>query len=107
MIYREQMSDKHVTLSMRRSGTPAADTFPDGRTAGHAHPGRKTVSGAVPLPAFPSDIQQHIGNLLRASYNEVLTEPIPDRFLQLLDELESASAENPDKKGNPRDEAGS
>jgi len=32
-------------------------------------------------------IDQHIGQELRALYNEVLAEPIPDRFLNLIDQL--------------------
>jgi hypothetical protein len=31
-----------------------------------------------------TDLQDHIGRQLRAVYNEVLDEPIPDRFRQLL-----------------------
>ncbi|MEG6509371.1 NepR family anti-sigma factor [Methyloligella sp. 2.7D] len=34
------------------------------------------------------DLQGHIGRQLRASFDEVAREPIPDRFLQLLQELE-------------------
>ncbi|MEN9754003.1 MAG: Anti-sigma factor NepR [Pseudomonadota bacterium] len=32
-------------------------------------------------------LDQHIGQELRALYNEVLAEPIPDRFLNLIDQL--------------------
>lgn len=32
-------------------------------------------------------IDQHIGQELRALYNEVLAEPIPDRFLNLINQL--------------------
>jgi hypothetical protein len=32
-------------------------------------------------------IDQHIGQELRSLYNEVLAEPIPDRFLNLIDQL--------------------
>ena len=38
-------------------------------------------------------IQAHIGRQLRAVYNEVLAEPVPDRFLKLLAELARKEAE--------------
>lgn len=33
-------------------------------------------------------IQDHIGQELRAMYDEVLQQPIPDRFLELLEALD-------------------
>ena len=38
----------------------------------------------VPLPA----VEQLISRQLRAIYDEVVNEPVPDRFVQLLEELE-------------------
>ncbi len=35
-----------------------------------------------------SDLQAHIGRQLRAVYDEVVNEPVPDRFLKLLQELD-------------------
>lgn len=35
-----------------------------------------------------SDLQAHIGRQLRAMFDEVAQEPIPDRFLQLLNDLD-------------------
>lgn len=63
-----------------------------------ANPGMQPVSEApaVPGPAAnrgPSqsglgpDIQATIGRQLRMVYHEVLSEPIPDRFVRLLEEL--------------------
>ncbi len=61
-------------------------------------PGRKTMSqqisgspmaGAAPVHAcLEPELQDHIGRQLRAVYNELLQEPIPDRFLRLLADLE-------------------
>jgi len=34
------------------------------------------------------DIRNHLGRKLRASYDELVRQPVPDRFRQLLDELE-------------------
>ncbi|WP_075217197.1 NepR family anti-sigma factor [Mongoliimonas terrestris] len=38
------------------------------------------------------DLQAHIGLRLKAFYDSVLSEPIPDRFAQLLDRLDDAEA---------------
>lgn len=37
-----------------------------------------------------SDLQAHIGIRLKAFYDSVLSEPIPDRFAELLDRLDAA-----------------
>jgi hypothetical protein len=34
------------------------------------------------------DIQSHLGRTLKASYEEMLRQPVPDKFHQLLKELE-------------------
>ena len=34
------------------------------------------------------DIQAHIGRQLRAGYVDILNQPVPDRFLDLLTELD-------------------
>src|SRR5690349_9494363 len=36
---------------------------------------------------FESQVQGHIGRQLRAVYDEVLHQPIPERFLELLSQL--------------------
>jgi hypothetical protein len=48
-----------------------------------AHPGE-----APPVGRMEAELQDHIGRELRALYNEVVEEPIPERFLKLLDDLE-------------------
>jgi hypothetical protein len=40
-----------------------------------------------------ADLQAHIGRQLRAVYNEVVNEPVPDRFIKLLEELERNKAD--------------
>lgn len=40
-------------------------------------------------PALDANIQRHIGRHLRAMFEEVASQPVPDRFLDLLDQLES------------------
>jgi Anti-sigma factor NepR len=41
--------------------------------------------------ALPIAMQDLLGDKLRAYYNEVAREPVPDRFEQLLKELEARS----------------
>lgn len=44
---------------------------------------QENVSGSV-----GDEIQAHIGDRLKAYYDNVLTEPVPDRFLELLAKLD-------------------
>ncbi|HTZ70491.1 MAG TPA: NepR family anti-sigma factor [Acetobacteraceae bacterium] len=37
------------------------------------------------------DIQAHLGRQLRALYDEVASQPVPDRFVKLIEELERRS----------------
>ncbi|GLK78536.1 NepR family anti-sigma factor [Methylopila turkensis] len=54
---------------------------------------RKTAETEV-----DQDVQAHIGRQLRAGYVDILNQPVPDRFLELLAELDKAqgAAERPD-----------
>jgi hypothetical protein len=38
-------------------------------------------------------VRTHIGRKIKAVYDEVLQEPVPDRFLNLLDELSKKERE--------------
>jgi hypothetical protein len=40
-------------------------------------------------PALDADIQRHIGRHLRAMFETVAAEPVPDRFVALLEQLEA------------------
>jgi hypothetical protein len=40
-----------------------------------------------------SDVQAHIGRQLRAGYVDILNQPVPDRFLELLAELDQKQEE--------------
>jgi len=50
-------------------------------------------------PGFPkgamleADLQAHIGRQLRAVYDEVVNEAVPDRFLRLIEELARKKAD--------------
>ena len=64
--------------------------------------GANTAPGAAGLaPA----IQAHLGQQLRAVYDDLTNQPVPDKFLQLLDALERqhASAAAP-AAGKPDDQ---
>jgi len=37
-----------------------------------------------------SQTRKHIGRMLKATYDEVAHEPVPDKFLDLLKQLEAA-----------------
>ena len=41
-------------------------------------------------------IDEHIGRHLKAIYDDVLKQPIPERFLDLLDQLESGPSQEED-----------
>jgi hypothetical protein len=45
------------------------------------------------------ELQALIGHRLRARYAEVLAEPIPDKFLDLLDQLDRPSGDEMDMSG--------
>jgi hypothetical protein len=50
---------------------------------------RKAASrGASPLPAGDAKADQYIADQLKAMYDAVVVEPIPDRLLQLLNRLD-------------------
>ncbi len=47
------------------------------------------ADGQAPLNPFDTDIQSHIGRQLRALYDSVVSQPVPDRFHELLSQLEA------------------
>ena len=48
-----------------------------------------SVEGAGEEHVLASEIQSKLGQKLQEAYAEVIAEPVPDRFLQLLDDLEA------------------
>jgi hypothetical protein len=46
-----------------------------------------------PVP-LETGVQAHIGNLLRAMYDSALKEPVPERFLELLRQMDAKSDRN-------------
>jgi hypothetical protein len=73
----------------------AQDTVKRGQVS-DMKPTAETVanSPAPPLDAIvEADLQVQIGRQLRAVYDEVVSEGVPDRFLRLLEELERKKTE--------------
>lgn len=52
---------------------------------------KATSRSASPLPAVDVKADQYIADQLKAMYEAVVVEPIPDRLLQLLDRLDDES----------------
>jgi hypothetical protein len=44
-------------------------------------------------PEIDGELQAHIGRHLKASYDDILVQNVPDRFLELLQSLEKKEAE--------------
>ncbi len=54
-----------------------------------SRPEARMQDGAVPAePSLGRDIQSKIGQQLRAMYDEVVSQGVPARFVDLLDRLE-------------------
>jgi hypothetical protein len=49
----------------------------------------------TPDAMLEAELQAQIGRQLRAVYDEVVNEAVPDRFLRLLEELERKQTERP------------
>ena len=46
------------------------------------------IDASATAPAIDEKIQRHIGRKLKASYEELIKQPVPDKFRNLLDELQ-------------------
>lgn len=64
----------------------------------------ETSGGDGPAP-LASGLQGHIGRYLRHLYDDVVQQPVPDRFVQLLEELERKTAST-QKNGAAAQDAG-
>lgn len=69
---------------------------------------RAAQGASAPPPAtrdarLESDIQAHLGRQLRAIYDEVAAQPVPDRFMKLLQQLEQKSAAQTGKPASEED----
>ena len=56
-------------------------------------------------PKLDTTSQRRIGDQLRAMYDELMQQPVPDRFKELLDQLDQGNAEPPKKNGSAQEGA--
>jgi hypothetical protein len=65
------------------------------KTPGKPRKGTKKAAlrGEPSLPAATAKADQYIADQLKAMYDAVVVEPVPDRLLQLLDRLDSDAEE--------------
>ncbi len=68
---------------------------PTATSLGLESDGAPSLDGERLYPIAPH-IQEQIGRRLAAVYDEILRQPIPDRFLRLLDQLDNATNSAPD-----------
>ncbi|HEY8064059.1 MAG TPA: NepR family anti-sigma factor [Methylosinus sp.] len=65
---------------------PVADS--DGLVMLNARRPSRNPRGRAKADA-PNDLGEQIGEQLRGLYDDILSQPVPDRFLELLNQLES------------------
>jgi Anti-sigma factor NepR len=70
----------------------APDAGGAGRKAPKTSSMKQERNQTNPRTGLEAELQDHIGAQLRAVYNAILVEPVPDRFKKLLDELERKQA---------------
>lgn len=63
------------------------------RTAQQANqPGPTQAAPEPATPALQPQLQDQIGRQLRALYDDILSQPVPDRFRELMDRLDRIPA---------------
>ena len=81
------MSDEGKTQASAPTGlAKAANLKKRGRNRDMADLSSTSAKGDEPV--LGRDIQSHLGRTLKASYEEMVRQPVPDKFHQLLKELE-------------------
>jgi hypothetical protein len=77
----------------KMAGLRILETRGKRRETGSPEPTQEVVGGPCPKkPVSKSEIVDQIGLHLRTVYDDVLAQPVPGRFLELLRQLESASS---------------
>lgn len=84
------MTDRDKKGSRRKlPGTRGRmDQAPGEEQTPPTRPSQDTKTEATAQAGLAPNLQAHIGRHLRAVFDEVAREPVPDRFLQLLKDLE-------------------
>jgi Anti-sigma factor NepR len=81
----------HIKGAMGKRGEQRPPRRP-ADTDGPSHGGRVHGGGAGKTP-FP--VHEHVGRRLKEMFDEVTTQPIPDKFVKLLQELEDMQSGQP------------
>ena len=71
------MRERKAPISGRKKGQVAQHISDDA-----------SADKAAPAGRMEPELQDHIGRQLRAVYDQILEEPVPDRFLKLLADLQ-------------------
>ncbi len=71
----------------KATGVPAGKPKKKGKTM---QTGTGQVASTGTGPQVDSRIQNEIGKHLRAHYDDVMNEPVPDKFMELLMQLEQS-----------------
>ena len=72
---------------------------PPKQQAAGTYPPHGNGGGSKPFP-----VHEHVGRRLKEMFDEVTTQPIPDKFVRLLEELEERQSDQPSpylKKSSP------
>ncbi len=86
--------------SIKVGGVKIFETSGMRREPGCPEPANELIGGpCAKKPASKSKIADQIGLHLRSVYDDVLAQPVPGRFLELLRQLESASSSRLSKDG--------
>src|ERR1700761_6793678 len=107
------LKPRNVALSSRQSESPQSDEAKRGETsAAPTHEEPKGLAGVSMLPVSrrkqapgPAIIDQ-IGQRLASVYISVLRQPIPDRFLDLLAQLEAGEKQDEPGEKSVEEERG-
>lgn len=73
----------------KQSGIPGHAAEPDGQEVADQQSGEAELTSHLGMSL--------IGEQLRKSYKELLSEPVPDRFLKILEEMESKETDKDEK----------
>jgi hypothetical protein len=91
---------KPTNPSINMGGVKILETPGKRRETGCSEPPKEFIGGpCAKKPASKSEIADQIGLHLRSVYDDVLAQPVPGRFLELLRQLESASSSRLSKDG--------
>jgi hypothetical protein len=96
------LGPKSARMPLRKeNGRP--QSVGDRKTAPETRDGRIDVTGGSAAAVGAANVGEYIGRELRSLYDDVVAQPVPDRFLMLLNKLESESLSAGEESGRPGD----